>query len=667
MVLINGVKYACERCIRGHRVTTCTHTDQPLTMIKPKGRPASQCQHCRDQRKNKNLHVSCTCGKKGKSPGMHLALCACHKNTHCTCSSGNPTTHGSSVNGSAPSGVKARVLGSKLELSRRRSLLERSQSDLSLPLLDAKSNSGPNGGVSGGVGGGGAGGGGMAAAGGGGGGGYLLEYSRGYSSSSHLPYSLSEQSSLDEGAALGGSAGGNELNGGASALDPNYIIEDVVVPFEPGLGLFDLFLPSPEVSAANSSSNSKTNVNDAMNVDNSGNHLDHGISRNNSTNTNLNFAKQSSISPTPGQVQSHGSHAYAQGQSQGQQQAQNQSVEEQLELADGMFPLFPLIGTTSFDTNNKPLSKTPSLNHGNGHSNNGTHYQPIRPKRPESVLSIASNSSTGTSLSKNIDTHAGIVAATSSAYPPVSYSQSSFDLNTLNSQQSTSQKPHVNNNYSHKDLDLLGGYASSSTQIDNGIMFQPTSQPQFTDLNNLFNEESDERLAEYELFLNELKGDDKRSSISLVISQPQQGHSLQRQLLQQFQQQQQQQQQLLHHQQQQNQLLGVQSPLSPISQQSLLQRNPLLQQRQRQLLQLLHHLNQLLPHPPALSNHPQHPPQQYQQTQRAQTKLPPVLQNSNVQNGDQALFNEYGSLPMFSDVPGLLKFDQLDNIQGFDI
>ncbi|KAK6465202.1 copper resistance protein [Scheffersomyces coipomensis] len=86
MVLINGVKYACERCIRGHRVTTCTHTDQPLTMIKPKGRPASQCQHCREQRKLKNLHVQCTCGKKGKSPGMHLASCLCHKNSHCTCS-----------------------------------------------------------------------------------------------------------------------------------------------------------------------------------------------------------------------------------------------------------------------------------------------------------------------------------------------------------------------------------------------------------------------------------------------------------------------------------------------------------------------------------------------------------------------------------------------------
>lgn len=80
MVLINGVKYACERCIRGHRVTSCTHTDQPLTMIKPKGRPASQCQHCRDQRKNKSLHISCACSKKAG----HSVSCAKNPGS-CTC------------------------------------------------------------------------------------------------------------------------------------------------------------------------------------------------------------------------------------------------------------------------------------------------------------------------------------------------------------------------------------------------------------------------------------------------------------------------------------------------------------------------------------------------------------------------------------------------------
>lgn len=68
MVLINGVKYACERCIRGHRVTTCNHTDQPLMMIKPKGRPSTTCNHCKELRKNKNANPSgmCTCGRQEK-------------------------------------------------------------------------------------------------------------------------------------------------------------------------------------------------------------------------------------------------------------------------------------------------------------------------------------------------------------------------------------------------------------------------------------------------------------------------------------------------------------------------------------------------------------------------------------------------------------------------
>ena len=111
MVLINGVKYACERCIRGHRVTTCIHTDQPLTMIKPKGRPASQCLHCREQRKMKNVHISCTCNKKGKSPGTHLALCPCNKNTHCTC---------------------ACVSSKKLEKSKKKTLRNHSDSEAAL-------------------------------------------------------------------------------------------------------------------------------------------------------------------------------------------------------------------------------------------------------------------------------------------------------------------------------------------------------------------------------------------------------------------------------------------------------------------------------------------------------------------------------------------------------
>ncbi|KAG0672526.1 hypothetical protein C6P45_001990 [Maudiozyma exigua] len=68
MVLINGIKYACERCIRGHRVTTCNHADQPLMMIKPKGRPSTTCTYCKELRKSKGVKPpgTCTCGRQEK-------------------------------------------------------------------------------------------------------------------------------------------------------------------------------------------------------------------------------------------------------------------------------------------------------------------------------------------------------------------------------------------------------------------------------------------------------------------------------------------------------------------------------------------------------------------------------------------------------------------------
>lgn len=64
MILIEGVKYACERCIRGHRATKCSHSDQPLVVIKNKGRPSTVCDYCKAMRRDKNSHPegSCICG-----------------------------------------------------------------------------------------------------------------------------------------------------------------------------------------------------------------------------------------------------------------------------------------------------------------------------------------------------------------------------------------------------------------------------------------------------------------------------------------------------------------------------------------------------------------------------------------------------------------------------
>jgi len=84
-VLINGVKYACDRCIRGHRVSNCKHADQPMTMIKPKGRPATQCSHCREARKNRLLHTKCLCGVN-HSGTRHAESCPCAMDmSKCTC------------------------------------------------------------------------------------------------------------------------------------------------------------------------------------------------------------------------------------------------------------------------------------------------------------------------------------------------------------------------------------------------------------------------------------------------------------------------------------------------------------------------------------------------------------------------------------------------------
>ena len=64
MVYINSVKYACQNCIRGHRSTNCHHTERPLFEIKKKGRPVSQCPHCRQLRKIRDNHARCECASR---------------------------------------------------------------------------------------------------------------------------------------------------------------------------------------------------------------------------------------------------------------------------------------------------------------------------------------------------------------------------------------------------------------------------------------------------------------------------------------------------------------------------------------------------------------------------------------------------------------------------
>lgn len=62
----DGTKWACQSCLKGHRVSGCTHTDRELTLVPKKGRPVTQCQHCRQERKKRSAHVKCDCGEADK-------------------------------------------------------------------------------------------------------------------------------------------------------------------------------------------------------------------------------------------------------------------------------------------------------------------------------------------------------------------------------------------------------------------------------------------------------------------------------------------------------------------------------------------------------------------------------------------------------------------------
>ena len=100
MIYVNGLKYAwyasfslafhslpiadhSEACMKGHRSSSCSHTDRPLFEIKRKGRPVTQCEHCRQLRKTKQVHVKCNCegsteggGKELRGKGMYTSVSA---------------------------------------------------------------------------------------------------------------------------------------------------------------------------------------------------------------------------------------------------------------------------------------------------------------------------------------------------------------------------------------------------------------------------------------------------------------------------------------------------------------------------------------------------------------------------------------------------------------
>ncbi|CAK9436848.1 uncharacterized protein LODBEIA_P13700 [Lodderomyces beijingensis] len=378
MVLINGVKYACERCIRGHRVTTCTHTDQPLTMIKPKGRPATQCSHCRDNRKIKNLHVSCTCGKKGKPASAHSAGCACHKTNHCTCSSGPVKKSAKEV---IPDNGKMKSLLDndlrKFSVSSHNS--NSNPSDTSPGSIPGSSSNRPP-----------------------------SPGSVATTTTTTLPpsnggYQQQQQQQQQPGSPT--MVKNPELN-------QNFVLEDVIMPFDTRNGLFDLF---PR----------------------------HGPFERSPTE---NSQESSSLVRDSGKENHRGGDQSLPASYYAGQIGDPTRIPSGADDADCAFPLFPLIGGQSFDNENQPLSGLPpdvkrslpqqpiplrpslsdhlnnnyssqsslysaieqnpmnqnNINHNHQQQQQQLQQQPqqqqqqqqqSRPKRPESVLSVASNSS----------------------------------------------------------------------------------------------------------------------------------------------------------------------------------------------------------------------------------------------------------------------------------
>ncbi|KAL2354914.1 hypothetical protein BJ546DRAFT_48351 [Cryomyces antarcticus] len=91
----HGAKWACDACLKGHRVTNCHHEDRKLFFVPGKGRPPTQCQHCREERKRRGAHSSCQCGakKRAKDPNRSDSteasddadLCQCMHHAKCIC------------------------------------------------------------------------------------------------------------------------------------------------------------------------------------------------------------------------------------------------------------------------------------------------------------------------------------------------------------------------------------------------------------------------------------------------------------------------------------------------------------------------------------------------------------------------------------------------------
>ena len=78
----------CRSCA-SMNINANSFPDRPLTHINKKGRPVSQCTHCRGLRKSRTTHTKCDCGDKKKKDDCHITdihnRCGCCHGQRCTC------------------------------------------------------------------------------------------------------------------------------------------------------------------------------------------------------------------------------------------------------------------------------------------------------------------------------------------------------------------------------------------------------------------------------------------------------------------------------------------------------------------------------------------------------------------------------------------------------
>ncbi|SMN18538.1 similar to Saccharomyces cerevisiae YGL166W CUP2 Copper-binding transcription factor [Maudiozyma saulgeensis] len=82
MIIKNNIKYACEPCIKGHKVAGCDHSDRPLIQVKRKGRPSTACFHCKELRMVRNVNPSGSCKCHSKKA---TSSCGCTEGNPCKC------------------------------------------------------------------------------------------------------------------------------------------------------------------------------------------------------------------------------------------------------------------------------------------------------------------------------------------------------------------------------------------------------------------------------------------------------------------------------------------------------------------------------------------------------------------------------------------------------